>query len=229
MTGGFFCAMNAIHRPRERAAIDGMSSLDDHELLALLIGTGHEGKPAEILAKEVMSMAQGCLHNLATWPPEGLTMLHGIGLAKALVIAAALELGRRRQHVTRRVGHRMRESLDVYKRFASRLSDLQHEEFWILLLRRSNHVIAEICISKGGLAGTVVDPKLVFGKALALRAAAMVLIHNHPSGSLEPSASDKSLTASLLAAGKQLDLPVLDHVIVAGDGYVSFADQGWLT
>ncbi|MEZ7877504.1 MAG: JAB domain-containing protein, partial [Flavobacteriales bacterium] len=107
-----------------------------------------------------------------------------------------------------------------------RLSDLPHEEFWILLLRRSNHVLAEIKISSGGLAGTVADPKIIFGRALALRAAAIVLIHNHPSGNPKPSTSDKSLTNNMREAGKFLDLPVLDHIIVAGKQYVSFADEG---
>ena len=111
---------------------------------------------------------------------------------------------------------------------APRWADLQHEEFWILLLRRSNLVLADVCISRGGLTGTVVDPKLVFGRAVALRAAAMVLVHNHPSGNPKPSASDRELTANLCRAGEYLDLPVLDHVIVAGGAFVSFADEGWL-
>ena len=122
----------------------------------------------------------------------------------------------------------MKGSQDVFGRFQSRLSDLQHEEFWIMLLKRSNDVLAEVCISKGGLTGTVVDPKIVFGRALAMRAAAMVLVHNHPSGNPRPSASDRELTRCLCRAGLLLDLPILDHVIVAGDGYVSFADEGWL-
>jgi DNA repair protein RadC len=117
-------------------------------------------------------------------------------------------------------------SRDVFLRFVDRLSDLPHEEFWILLLRRSNHVLAEIKISSGGLAGTVADPKIIFGRALALRAAAIVLIHNHPSGNPKPSSSDKSLTNNMREAGKFLDLPVLDHIIVAGKQYVSFADEG---
>jgi len=111
----------------------------------------------------------------------------------------------------------------------SRLGDLQHEELWVLPLRQSNHVLAEICISRGRLTGTVVDPKLVFGRALAMRAAALVLVHNHPSGNPQPSEADRWLTSTLCEAGKHLDLPVLDHVIVAGKAFVSFADQGWLS
>lgn len=221
--------MSESIRPRERAAQEGLGALDNRELLALLLGTGHRGKGAERLAEDVLELAQGCLNNLASWPIEGLTLVDGIGPAKATLVAAAMELGRRRQDAGRRAGIRVAKSRDVYVHFAPRLSDLQHEEFWILLLRRSNHVLAEVCISRGGLTGTVVDPKLVFGRALALRAAAMVLVHNHPSGNPQPSASDRKLTDDLCRAGAYLDLPILDHVVVAGDAFVSFADEGWLT
>ena len=220
--------MSESIRPRERAAREGLGALENRELLALLLGTGHRGKKAERLADDVLELVQGCLSNLASWPIVGLTLVEGIGPAKATLVAAAMELGRRRQDASRRAGIRVACSRDVYLHFAPRLADLQHEEFWILLLRRSNHVLAEVCISRGGLTGTVVDPKLVFGRALALRAAAMVLVHNHPSGNPKPSASDRELTANLCRAGEYLDLPVLDHVIVAGGAFVSFADEGWL-
>ena len=216
-------------RPRERVAREGVEALEIKELLALLLGTGHSGRGAEDLAEEVLVLAQGCLNNLASWPVESLTLVDGIGPAKATLVAAAMELGRRREHHSRRTGEQVRSSRDVYLRFSAKLRDLQHEEFWILLLRRSNQVLAELCISRGGQAGTVVDPKLVFGRALAFRASAMVLVHNHPSGSLKPSDSDRKLTDQLCKAGAILDLPVLDHVVVAGDAFVSFADQGWLT
>ena len=155
-------------------------------------------------------------------------MVNGIGPAKATLVVAAMELGRRREGHHRRAGSWVKTSQDVRDRFVSRLGDLQHEEFWVLLLRRSNHVLAEICISRGGLTGTVVDPKLVFGRALAMRAAALVLVHNHPSGNPQPSDADRRLTSTLCEAGKHLDLPVFDHVFVAGIAFVSFTDQSWL-
>lgn len=173
-------------------------------------------------------MAQGCLNNLASWPPESLALVPGIGPAKSAQIAAAMELGRRRQFDQDRVGQVVTQSRDVFLRFASRLSDLQHEEFWLLLLRRSNKVLAEVCISRGGLSGTVADPKIIYARALAMRASAMVLVHNHPSGQTKPSEADRGLTTQLCQAGRFLDLPVLDHVIIAGGRYVSFADEGWL-
>ena len=215
-------------KPRERAVQEGVGALTDQELLTLMLGTGHSGKAAKSVAGEILDLAQGCLNNLATWPIESLTSIHGIGQAKATLIAAAMELGRRRNHLKHRTGAAIKSSRDVHRRFVARLGDLQHEEFWVVLLRRSNHVLADVCISRGGLAGTVVDPKLVFGRALAMRAAAMVLVHNHPSGNPQPSQADRALTENLCQAGSFLDLPVLDHVIVAGDAFVSFADQGWL-
>ena len=219
--------MSESIRPRERAAREGLGALENRELLALLLGTGHRGKKAERLADDVLELVQGCLSNLASWPIEGLTLVEGIGPAKATLVAAAMELGggAKTPAGARAFGWHAAETSIA---FCTALADLQHEEFWILLLRRSNHVLAEVCISRGGLTGTVVDPKLVFGRALALRAAAMVLVHNHPSGNPKPSASDRELTANLCRAGEYLDLPVLDHVIVAGGAFVSFADEGWL-
>lgn len=221
--------MKIALRPRERVASEGVESLEDEELLALLLGTGRSGQAAEDVAREMMGMAQGCLNNLASWPPEGLTMIPGIGPAKSCMIAAALELGRRRHMALGRVGLRVTSSQDVHRRFVDRLSDLQHEEFWAVMLRRSNQVMAEVCISKGGLTGTVADPKIIFGRALAMRAAALVVVHNHPSGNAVPSEADRRLTRQLASAGECLDLPLLDHIIIAGGQYVSFADQGWLT
>ena len=227
MQGVFFCAMSESIRPRERAAQEGLGALENRELLALLLGTGHRGKKAERLADDVLELAQGCLSNLASWPIEGLTLVDGIGPAKATLVAAAMELGRRRQHANRRTGIRVARSRDVYEHFAPRLVDLQHEEFWVLLLRRSNHVLAEVCISRGGLTGTVVDPKLVFGRALALRAAVWCSCTT----TLQATPSQVHRTGAHrqpVPGGEYLDLPVLDHVIVAGEGFVSFADEGWL-
>ena len=126
---------------------EGLGSLQDGELLALLLGTGQPGRPAERLADELLHLAGGSLHNLATWPPHCLTQVPGVGPAKAFLAAAAMEVGRRRQHASRPLSERMKGSQDVFGRFQARLSDLQHEEFWIMLLKRSNDVLAEVCIS----------------------------------------------------------------------------------
>ena len=213
-------------RPRERMLILGAGALKDAELLAILIGSGPNGKTAHDVAVDLLDLAGDDLNELGKLLPEGYASISGIGDARATVLTAAMEIGRRRMASIRPKTNKIISSRDVFLRFVDRLSDLPHEEFWILLLRRSNHVLAEIKISTGGLTGTVADPKIIFGRALALRAAAMVLIHNHPSGNPNPSLSDKSLTNNLRDAGKFLDLPVLDHIIVAGKQYVSFADEG---
>jgi DNA repair protein RadC len=206
--------------------IQGAGALKDSELLAILIGSGPTGKTAHDVAIDLLGLAGDNLHELGKLLPEGYASISGIGSARASILTAAMEIGRRRMASMRPVTVQIVSSRDVFLRFVDRLSDLPHEEFWILLLRRSNHVLAEIKISSGGLAGTVADPKIIFGRALALRAAAIVLIHNHPSGNPKPSSSDKSLTNNMREAGKFLDLPVLDHIIVAGKQYVSFADEG---
>ena len=213
-------------RPRDRMLIQGAGALKDSELLAILIGSGPSGKTAHDVAIDLLGLAGDNLHELGKLLPEGYASISGIGSARASILTAAMEIGRRRMASMRPVTVQIVSSRDVFLRFVDRLSDLPHEEFWILLLRRSNHVLAEIKISSGGLAGTVADPKIIFGRALALRAAAIVLIHNHPSGNPKPSISDKSLTNNMREAGKFLDLPVLDHIIVAGKQYVSFADEG---
>ena len=213
-------------RPRDRMLIQGAGALKDSELLAILIGSGPSGKTAHDVAIDLLGLAGDNLHELGKLLPEGYASISGIGSARASILTAAMEIGRRRMASMRPVTVQIVSSRDVFLRFVDRLSDLPHEEFWILLLRRSNHVLAEIKISSGGLAGTVADPKIIFGRALALRAAAIVLIHNHPSGNPKPSTSDKSLTNNMREAGKFLDLPVLDHIIVAGKQYVSFADEG---
>tara|TARA_B110000037_G_scaffold32246_1_gene38821 strand:- start:1383 stop:2015 length:633 start_codon:yes stop_codon:yes gene_type:complete len=206
--------------------IQGAGALKDSELVAILIGSGPSGKTAHDVAIDLLGLAGDNLHELGKLLPEGYASISGIGSARASILTAAMEIGRRRMASMRPVTVQIVSSRDVFLRFVDRLSDLPHEEFWILLLRRSNHVLAEIKISSGGLAGTVADPKIIFGRALALRAAAIVLIHNHPSGNPIPSSSDKSLTNNMREAGKFLDLPVLDHIIVAGKQYVSFADEG---
>jgi DNA repair protein RadC len=219
-----------MERPREKMLLEGAQSLSNRELLSILIGSGVRGRPVHLVAQALLDAAQGDLSELSRMPPEGYALVDGIGTVKAVQIAAALELGRRRQ-VNSSLRQRkviIRSSKDVYDRFALKLADLAHEEFWLLLLRRSNAVMSEVMISRGGLTGTVADPKVIFSKALAMRAAGIVAIHNHPSGSSNPSRADRELTKNLQWAGKMLDCPLLDHLIVAGDDYFSFADAGEL-
>ncbi len=213
-------------RPRERMKMEGVSALNDTELLAILIGSGQRGRSAEMIAGDLLAMMDNDLQTLGKLTPEGFSQIPGIGKARASIISAAMELGRRRTAMKRILKNRISSSRDVYNRYVHRLSDLGHEEFHVLLLKRSNEVLAELRISKGGLTGTVADPKIIFSKALALGASALVLIHNHPSGNPKPSQSDINLTKNLVEAGKFLDLPVLDHIIIAGKSFSSFTDSG---
>lgn len=206
--------------------LDGVSSLNDTELLAVLIGSGRQGKSAEMLADELLAMTNHDLQTLGKLSPEGYAQIPGIGRARATVLSAAMELGRRRTALNRINKSRISSSCDVYNRYVDRLSDLGHEEFHVLLLKRYNEVLDELKISIGGLTGTVADPKIIFSRTLALGAAAMILIHNHPSGNPKPSTSDINLTNNLVKAGKFLDLPVLDHVIIAGKSFTSLSDSG---
>lgn len=214
--------------PKDRILINGASSLNNVELISLLIGHCHSDKAAKAVAEDLLNLTGGDVYALGKFLPEGFEQVNGVGKEMSLVLSAAIELGRRRSYKSSVKSIVIASSKDVFNRFTDRLSDLQHEEFWILLLKRSNHVLAELKISSGGLAGTVADPKLIFGKALALRSSAIVLVHNHPSGNPKPSLSDKNLTQNLCKAGKFLDLPVVDHIIIAGKYFTSFADEGIL-
>ena len=213
---------------KDRILINGTSSLNNIELITLLIGQCKSVKPSVLVAEDLLKLTGGDIYALGKLLPEGFEQVHGVGKEIALVLAVAMELGRRRTFSSLGKSYVIVSSRDVFNRFSDKLSDLQHEEFWLLLLKRSNHVLAEIKISSGGLSGTVADPKLIFGRALALRASAIVLVHNHPSGSCKPSVSDRDLTRNLCKAGGFLDLPVVDHIIIAGKDFVSFADEGFL-
>lgn len=215
----------SMMRPREKALMQGFGGLSTAELIAILVGSGTKGEDALDLARRVLSSVEGDLHALGRCDPLRLREMHGIGDARAVVICAAMELGRRRMGLPLGPMGRVSRSGDIVKRFRSKLVDLDVEEFWAMAPSRANTPIGDLLVSRGGQSGTVVDPKVVFRKALAVRAAALVLVHNHPSGNPNPSAADRNLTQSLCAAGKALDLPVLDHVIIAGMRHFSFADN----
>lgn len=215
-------------RPRERMLLHGSASLSHVELFALLIGSGPRGESAMQVAKRLLDLYGGDLHRIGRTDPEALKLVHGIGDARAVQLVAAMELGRRRMEQQELPGLSITSSVQVAQRFRSRLCDLAYEEFWILALTRANTPIMDCLISRGGLSGTVADPKVIFSRALALRAAAIILIHNHPSGNANPSVADKTLTSRLKEAGQQLDLPVLDHVIIAGMRHFGFAEHGLL-
>jgi DNA repair protein RadC len=212
-------------RPREKLLLKGKQALSDAELLAILLGSGTAGQSAVSLAQKILRGSDNNLHELGKRTLAELTRFKGIGEAKAIVIQAALELGRRRQLSDLRERPKITCSRDAFNAVAPLLTDLSHEEFWLLLLNKANEVFARERLSIGGMAGTVVDIKLLFKTALDARASAVIALHNHPSGNLQPSQADIDLTRRLKKAGELLDLPLLDHLIVSERGYYSFADE----
>lgn len=215
-------------RPREKLILKGRLALSDAELIAILIGSGTKSLSAVDLAKLILNRVHNDLNELARLSVKDLEKFKGIGEAKAISIVSALELGRRRKDSEPLKKLKITSSNDVYEAIKSQLMDIKHEEFWILLLNRANIVINKIQISSGGVSGTVADPKIIFKHALDHLASAIILVHNHPSGNLNPSQADIDLTKKLKEAGRFLEIPVLDHVIFADQGYYSFADKGLL-
>lgn len=215
-------------RPREKLMLKGKAALSDAELIAILIASGTRELSAVDVSKIIMQKAGNNLNELARMSLKDLMKIKGIGEAKGIAIVAALELGRRRKEadVAKRI--KITSSKDAYDAIRQHLLDLQHEQFWVLLLNRANEVIKQVQISTGGVSGTVADPKIIFKAALEELASGIILVHNHPSGNIQPSQADRDLTRKVKEAGKFLDLPILDHLIFTDSAYFSFADEGIL-
>jgi DNA repair protein RadC len=215
-------------RPREKLIRKGISSLSDTELLAILISSGTRKKSAVDLGRELLSMVNNNLNSLGKLSVSDLRKLHGIGPARAVTIAAALELGRRRKLAEMPDICQIKSSQDVAGIFQPLLSDLSHEEFWVLFLNRSNKVIDRMKISQGGISGTVTDIRIIMKKAVENLASGIIVCHNHPSGNLNPSESDTNITRKIRDAGNLMDIQLLDHLIISDRDYYSFADNGLL-
>lgn len=215
-------------RPREKLLAQGADSLSDSELLAILIRNGTRHKTALDLGREMLGLSKNNLGALARLSVRELMKIKGIGEAKAIAIAAALELGRRRQTVLPLDKILVQSSADVAGFLQAKLQDEQREVFAVLFLNRANKVNHFEIISEGGITGTVADPRVILKKALEESAVNLILCHNHPSGSLKPSRADEQLTTKIRDAAKLLDIQVLDHIIVSERGYFSFADEGLL-
>lgn len=213
-------------RPREKLMELGRRSLTDYELLAILIGHGNREENAVELCRRILSFVDNDLVQLSRLEYRDLMRFKGIGEAKAVSIVAAMELGRRRQKSKIPERQSLTSSRQVYQYLRSFLEDLNHEEFWVLLLDRRNNVLGQKRVSSGGVAGTVVDAKMIFKPALERYASHIILAHNHPSGSLKPSSQDLNLTEKIKTAGHYLDIKVLDHLIITAVGYYSFSDEG---
>lgn len=215
-------------RPREKFLLKGKSTLSDSELLAILIGSGSRNESAVQLCQRILASTNNNLNLLGKVSVQQLIQFKGIGEAKAISIAAALELGRRRRDEETVELLKITSSKAVFQLMQPIIGELPHEEFWVLYLNNANKIIYKSQISKGGLTGTVVDSRVVFKLALEHNATAVILSHNHPSGKLQASQPDIQLTKALQQAGKSLEIQVLDHIIVTEKDYFSFADEGML-
>lgn len=213
-------------RPREKLMLKGVSALSDAELIAILIGSGNTEMTAVDLSKHILNTTGNNLHQLAKLNLHDLMKFKGIGEAKAISIISALELGRRRKEAEPFKRAKITCSADAYELMKPDLLDQGNEEFWIILMDRANNVIKKQNISKGGVSGTVADPKLIFNQALQQQASGMVLVHNHPSGNTKPSEADIKLTKKIKEGGTLLEINVLDHIIFTDHSYYSFADNG---
>lgn len=218
---------NADDRPREKLLKKGISALSDAELLTILISTGTRNQSALDLARAVLSSADNNLHLLGKRTVADLMKINGIGEAKAISIISALELGRRRRNSDLERAE-IKGSSDVFAIMQPILADLPHEEFWVLFLNRANRVIDKVCVSRGGVSGTMVDVKIVMKLALERLASSLILVHNHPSGNTNVSAEDRKITKMMQDASSMLDIKVLDHLVVADNQFVSFADDDML-
>jgi DNA repair protein RadC len=215
-------------RPREKLLTKGAAALSDSELLAILINNGNKENSAIELAKKVLNLGDNNLNELGKLSIKEIQKIKGIGPAKAITIAAALELGRRRHASAALEKPQVRSSEEVAQYLRALIKDYSYEVFAVLFLNKANKINCFEIISRGGITGTVADPRIILKKALEEDATSIVLCHNHPSGNLKPSASDEMITIKIKEAAKYFDIKVIDHIIVSEEGYFSFADEGIL-
>ena len=216
---------NEDDRPREKLMLKGRASVSNAELIAILIRSGSKDESALALSRKVLARAHENLNQLGKMSVKDLCEFKGIGPAKAISIVAALELGRRRRSQEALDLSKITSSASVFELMQPLIGDLPHEEFWIVYLNNSNKVLQTVQLSKGGITGTLVDVRLVLRQAIELGAVGLILAHNHPSGTLKPSESDKQLTVKMKKAAESLDINILDHLIVTEKAYFSFADE----
>jgi DNA repair protein RadC len=213
-------------RPREKLLHKGVFSLSDTELLAIILGSGSREESVVDLSQRILQSVHNNVNQLGKLSIKQLTQFKGVGEAKAIGIVAALELGKRRKAEEALRSDKILSSKDVYEYFHPLLCDLYHEEFWVLFLNRASKVIDKMKISQGGIAGTVVDAKIIYREALLRLSSGLILCHNHPSGNASPSPEDDSVTARLKQGLQLLDMHLRDHLILCDGRYYSYADEG---
>ena len=215
-------------RPREKLLSKGAAALSDSELLAILINNGHKERSAVEIAKEILRLGNNNLNELGKLSLKDFQGIKGIGEAKAITIASALEFGRRRQATSALEKTVIRMSSDIAEYLRAIIKDFTYEVFGVMYLNKANKINHFEIVSQGGITGTVADPRIILKRALEQDATSIVLCHNHPSGNLKPSRADEELTNKIKEAARYLDIRVMDHIIVSDEGYFSFADEGIL-
>jgi DNA repair protein RadC len=215
-------------RPREKLVNSGIQSLSNAELIALLLGSGTKALSAVDVARNILSSVNNNLHDLGKLQIDDLIQLKGIGTARSITILAAIELGSRRSNSYSEEKVSIKNSQTAFDLLYPIMGELEHEEFWIIILNRAHKVIKTIKISQGGLTGTVIDTRMILKHALDKKATSLIISHNHPSGNKNPSEADINITKKIKNAAAIMDINVLDHIIVAGKNYLSFADEGML-
>lgn len=213
-------------RPREKVMANGIQYLSDAELLAILMGSGTRNTTAVELARKILGGVDNNLHELGRQSISDLQKVKGVGPAKAITLMAAMELGRRRAGTHHVDKIPVKSSETVFKLFHPLMGDLEHEEFWLLMLNRANRVLGRFKVSQGGLSGTVIDTRIILKKALDNLSSSIIVCHNHPSGNMQPSDADVKITEKLKKAAEMLEIKLLDHIIIADKSYFSFADEG---
>jgi DNA repair protein RadC len=216
-------------RPREKMLKHGFSALSNAELMAILIGSGNLNESAVELSRRILTDYKNNLDTLGKSSVEKLKDYKGIGEAKAINILAALEIGRRRHLAEPTISNKINSSEDAFHYISLELSDLIHEEFWVIYLDRANNVLDKTKISQGGVTGTVIDIRIILKQAIEKLASSIILFHNHPSGNLSASSNDLEITRKAVDAAKLFDIKVLDHLIISGKKFMSFADEGLIT
>lgn len=215
-------------RPREKFLLKGKSAVSDSELLAIIMGSGNREESAVELARRILNSAENNWHRLSQLSIKDLTKFKGVGEAKAISIATALEIGNRKSQQEVLERQQISSSKDAFEILQPHLSDLQTEEFWAIFLNHQNKILYKTCLFRGGIASSVADVRVVFKTALEHFSTQIIVAHNHPAGSLKPSKEDINITQKIKDAGKLLDIDLLDHLILTQNNYYSFKDEGIL-
>lgn len=215
-------------RPREKFLLKGKASVSDSELLAIIMGSGNREESAVELARRILNSVENNWHRLSQLSIKDLMKFKGVGEAKAISIATALEIGNRKSQQEVLERHQISSSKDVFEVLQPYLSDLSTEEFWAVFLNHQNKILYKTCLFRGGIASSIADVRVIFKTALEHFSTRIIVAHNHPAGSLKPSSEDINITKKIDEAGKLLEIELLDHIIIAQNKFYSFKEEGIL-